>query len=179
MSLGSGSRAHSSRTSSADLIGLGVLEAVPLQPRHGEAQQRRPLAAADMGDGAVDQPGRLGRLGAVAGEDGEIGEARQIPGDVAARGLEGRGHGDAEAVVLDVEEHRQLLGGGDGQRRPEAVGGAGGVAAEHHRDRAVIALVAEHRPDNSRIACAQPAVGVYCAPTPPDIGSAGAPFGLG
>ncbi len=96
-----------------------------------------------MIDGAVDQPGRLRGLGAVAGEDGEIAEARQILGDVAARGLEAGRHRDSEAIVLDVEEHRQFLGGGDGQRRPEAPGRAGSVAAEHQCDRAFVALVLE------------------------------------
>jgi hypothetical protein len=80
------------------------------------------------------QPGRFRRLGAVARQDFEIAEAAQVPGDVAARRLVGRGHRDAKFIVLDVEEHRQLLSGRDRQRGPESVGRTD-LAAEHDRDR--------------------------------------------
>ena len=110
--------------------------------------------------GSVPSPERMWRLAKLA----------RLRGDVAARRLVGRRHRDAVLIVLDVEEHRQLLGGGDGQRRPEAVGRArwrrrrARPRSPRHR------LRRRARRDDSRIACAQPAVGVYCAPTPPHIG---------
>jgi hypothetical protein len=116
------------------LVGLCVLGAMAFQPRNGQPQQHRPLAGADMADGLRNQPRRFLRLGAVAVEDGEAGKARQVGGDVLARRLIVRRHGDAVAIVLDEEEQRQCLRGGDGQRRPEAAGGAAGVAAEDDGD---------------------------------------------
>ncbi len=67
------------------------------------------------------------------------------------------GHGDAEGVVLDVEEHRQLERGGDVERRPEAVGRRRGISAEYHGD---AARVAGH-PRGSRDGSGSP------APSPP------------
>jgi hypothetical protein len=62
-----------------------------------------------------------------------VAEAGEIARDVAARRWIGRGTEIPVLIVLDVEEHRQLLRRGDGQRRPEAVR-ATSVAAEHDRD---------------------------------------------
>ena len=109
LSLGSGSRAHSASISASRLVGLGVLEAVALEPRHGQPQQRRRALGADMGDRLADQPRRFLRIGAVAVEDRQAREAREVRGDVAARGLVIRRHRDAVAIVLDVNEQRQLL----------------------------------------------------------------------
>ena len=53
------------------LVGLRVLEAVALEARHGQPQQRRPLPRPDMSHGLVDQPRRLLGIGAVAGQDVE------------------------------------------------------------------------------------------------------------
>ena len=69
------------------LVGLGVLEAVPFEPRYGQPQQRRLLLLADMADGLVDQPRRLSWLGAVAIEDRQPVETREIGRDILARCL--------------------------------------------------------------------------------------------
>ena len=116
------------------LVRLRVLRAVALQPRHRQPEQHRPLAAADMADRLGDQPRCFRRLSAITIEDRQPGEARQIGGNVLARRLIFGRHRNAEAIVLDEEQHRQGLGGGDGQRRPEAAGGAAGVAAEDDGD---------------------------------------------
>jgi hypothetical protein len=125
------------------LVGLRVLEAVPLEARHRQPEQGRPGTAAHMLHRLSQQARRLGRLGAVAGKHVEIAEACKVAGDVAARGLERRRHGNSELVVLDIEEHRQLLGGGDGKRRPEAVRRDRGIAAEHNSDRIPVRLAAQ------------------------------------
>ena len=75
----------------------------------------------------------LGRIGAVAVADQQVAERGQVGGDVGARGLQLRRDRDAVAVVLDVEQHRQLERGRDGERRPEAVGGDGRFTAQHAR----------------------------------------------
>jgi hypothetical protein len=124
-------------------VGLGVLEAVALQAGHGEAEQGGAVVRADVIDGLADEGGGCGGVGAVAFEDGEAGEAREVGGDVAAWRLAGGGDGDAVAIVLDEEQHGQAFGGGDGQSRPEAVGGAGGIPAEGDGDRALVGGVGE------------------------------------
>jgi hypothetical protein len=57
--------------------------------------------------------------------------------DVAARRLHVAAHRDPEAVVFDVEEHRQRERRRDRERRPEAVRRDGRFAAEHDADGAV------------------------------------------
>jgi hypothetical protein len=104
------------------------------EARHREPQQQWRALRAHARDGLAGQPFRGLRVGAVAFQDGEPGEGGEVRRDVAARGLQLRGHRDAERVVLDIEQHRQLQGRGDVQRRPESVGGGGGIPAQHHGD---------------------------------------------
>ena len=116
------------------LVGLRVLKAVAHQAGDAQMQQNRALAAAHMVGGRCCQARGLCRVGAIALKDGQALEGCQILGNIAARRLEMRGHGNAVAVVFDIEQHRQLLGCGDGQRRPETVGRNRTVAAQRHRD---------------------------------------------
>jgi hypothetical protein len=69
------------------LIGLRVLRAVALEPRHGQPKQRGRPMLPHMADGAVDQRRRLGGICAVAVEDRQPGEAREVGCDVLARSL--------------------------------------------------------------------------------------------
>src|SRR5256885_7341673 len=55
-----------------------------------------------------------------------------------------RAYRDAKAVVLDVEQHREPERGRDVERRPEAIGGAGGVPAQHHGNTARVRGVPQH-----------------------------------
>ena len=125
------------------LVRLGVLRRMPAQPRHGEPEQGGALARPDVGHRLLEQTSGLGGLGAVAVPHQEISERGEVGRDVAARRLEAGRHRDAVAVVLDIEEQRQAESRGDRQRRPEAIGRDGGLAAQHHRDRAVVAAVAQ------------------------------------
>jgi hypothetical protein len=78
--------------------------------------------------GEEERRGEWVRAVAVAHE--QVPERREVGGDVAARRLERARHRDAEAVVLDVEEHGQAERGGHGERRPEAAGRDARLAAE-------------------------------------------------
>ena len=106
-------------------------------------------------------------------------ERRQIRRDVAARRLHVAAHRDAEPVVLDVEEHRQRERRRHRERRPEAVRRDRRLAAEHDADRAVPRSRRRARRGGTESACAQPAAGVYCEPTSPDIGSTIGPLRFG
>ena len=125
------------------LVRLGVLRRMPAQPRHGEPEQGGALARPNVGHRLLEQTSGLGGLGAVAVPHQEIPERGEVGRDVAARRLEAGRNRDAVAVVLYIEEQRQGEGRGDRQRRPEAIGRDGGLAAQHHRDRAVVAAVAQ------------------------------------
>ncbi len=85
------------------LVGLRVLETMPLEPRHGQPDQRRPFSPPHVPDRLADQHRRLRRFGAVAVEDGEVAERCEVGGNVASRGLVIRWHRDAVAIVLDVK----------------------------------------------------------------------------
>ncbi len=84
------------------------------------------------------------RIRAVAVEHAQAAKGAQVVRNVAARGLQLRRDRDAVAVVLDEEEQRQPLRRRDVERRPEAVGGRGRIAAVRHRDAARTARIAEH-----------------------------------
>ncbi|MCY1519165.1 hypothetical protein D9M68_539100 [compost metagenome] len=71
-------------------------------------------------------------------------EAGKVLGYVPAGGLESRGHGNAETIVLDVEQHRQFLSGRNGQSGPEAVGRNRTITAQHDADGAVVAFILQH-----------------------------------
>ena len=125
------------------LVGLRVLETVPLEARDGQPDQARPLPGPHVRDRVLDHRGGLDRLGAVAVEDLEAREAGKVGGDVGARRLEGRRDRDPVAIVLDIEQHRQLLRRRDRQRRPETVGRDRRLAAQNDADRAVIVGIAQ------------------------------------
>ena len=125
------------------LVGLGILGGMPAQPGHGEPEQGGAIPGTNVGHRFLKQTGSVRRLGAIAISHQEIAERREVGRDVAAWRLEAGRDRDAVAVVLDIEEHRQREGRGDRQRRPEAIGRDGGLAAQHHRDRAVVAAVAQ------------------------------------
>src|SRR6185312_2873919 len=81
---------------------------------------------------------------AIPLEHGEPGERAQIGGNVAAWSLHFSRHRDAEAVVLDIEEHRQAQRGGDGEGGPEPIGRHRSVATENDRDAAIVACIPQH-----------------------------------
>jgi hypothetical protein len=85
------------------LVGLRILKAMALQARHGQPDQRRALACANVADRLANQPFGLGRIGTVAVPDREIVEAGEVGGDVPARSLIIGRHGDAVAIVLNVK----------------------------------------------------------------------------
>src|ERR1700760_254082 len=91
------------------LVGLRVLEAMAFEARNLEAQQSRRAMAPDMLNRLVDEPGCFDRVGSVTVEDRETREARQIGSDVLARRLIFRWNRDAVAIVLNIDEQRQLL----------------------------------------------------------------------
>ena len=93
------------------LVGLRVLVAMTLKPRNAEAKQHRRPLRPDMMDRPVDQLRRFDRIGAVPVEDGQAGKAREVCGDVLPGSLVIRRHGNAVAIVLNVNEQRQLLRG--------------------------------------------------------------------
>src|SRR5262249_13047640 len=64
-------------------------------------------------------------------------------GDVAARCLILGGDGNAVAIVLDIEQHRQVLRGRNRESRPETAGRHGGITTEGYGNAAVISRVAE------------------------------------
>ena len=98
--------------------------------------QRRTSAAAHVIHAFRNQCGGLRGIASVAVTHEQVLESREVRRDVATGRLHLTLHGDAQPVVLDVEEHRQLERGRDGERRPEAVRRHTGLAAEGHRDRA-------------------------------------------
>ena len=69
---------------------------------------------ANMVNGVVNQPSGLDRVGAIAIEDRQPGKAREIRGDILARCLKFRGNRNAVAIILNINEQRQLLSGGNG-----------------------------------------------------------------
>src|SRR5438067_1209877 len=97
------------------LVGLGVLPGVSGQARHREAQHEWRAPFAHPFHRAAGELGGRSGIGAVALEDREARERAQVRGNVAARGLQTRGHGNPEAVVLDGGEQREL------ERRREVV----------------------------------------------------------
>src|SRR6476661_3739141 len=108
------------------------------ESRHLETQQSRSFSVADLTDHVFEKPSRFRRLSPVTIANVEILKRRQIFGDVAARRLKISGYRDSIAVVLDVEEDRQLERRSDRQRGPEAVGGHRCFASEHYRHGAVV-----------------------------------------
>ena len=121
-SLGSGSRAHSASTTCFGLVGLRVLEAWP----SSRGTVRRSSAGARSCGHERQHRGSaraaLCRIRAVAVENRQSRESsrgsRRYPRPASAV----RRHGNAVAIVLDVDEQRQLAGGRDRQRRPESAG---------------------------------------------------------
>ena len=117
---------------------------VARQPRHGEPHQRRPATATHVRDRFAQKPRRPGRVGPVAIAQRQVAEAREVPGDVRSRGLHRTRHRDAEAVVFDIEEHRQRKGRRHRQRRPEAVRRHRRFATDRDGDRAVPCRVLQY-----------------------------------
>jgi hypothetical protein len=125
------------------LVGLRVLPRMTAESRHGETQKNRPLIATHVRDGRDDELGGLLRVRSIAIEHSEVCERREVGGDVAAGRLQVRGDRDAVPVVFDVEQHRQSLGGGERQRRPETVRCAGSVTAMNDGDAPVVGGIAK------------------------------------
>src|SRR6476660_3073605 len=98
-----------------------------------ETQQSRSFSVAHVTDHVFEKPSRFRGLSPIAVANVEILKRRQIFGDVAARRLKISGDRDSIAIVLDVEEDRQLERRSDRQRGPEAVGGDRCFAAQHYR----------------------------------------------
>ncbi len=95
-------------------VALRVLEAVTFQAGNGEAQQRRRAFAPDVTNSFLHEPRRLVRIGAVPVEDGQPGEAGEVRSNILAGCLIFRRNRDAVAIILDVNEQRQLLSRGNG-----------------------------------------------------------------
>ncbi len=115
-----------------------------MQARHGEVDEGGAVSAADVRHCLMDEFGSFARDCAVAIENGQSGKAREIARDVLTRRLKPTRRGNAEAIVFDVEQHRQLQRCRHRQRGPKAVGRHGSIATEHHADRAVKAAIAQH-----------------------------------
>ena len=102
----------------------------------GEAHQRWTLRSAHMVNGASEEPRGSSGITSVAVEHEQIVERGEVRGDIGARRLHPARHRDTQAVVLDVEEHRQRQGRGHRQCGPEAVRRHRRFAAERHADTA-------------------------------------------
>ena len=121
------------------VVGTGVTR----EAWHREVHQRRSGTAAHLRHALGEQARGHLRVRAVAITDEEVGERREVLRDVAARRLHLPLHRDAEVVVLDVEEHRELQCRCHRERRPEAVGRHRAIAAECDTERALPARVVE------------------------------------
>ena len=125
------------------LVGLGVLARVAGEARHHQPDQRRPFAGPHAGHRVFDQRRGGERIGTIALEHAQSTKAREIPGNVAARGLLLRTHGNSIAIVFNEEQERQSLGGHDIERRPESIGGRRCFAAVRDGNAAAARLLAE------------------------------------
>ena len=86
---------------------------------HARVDERRALARADVGGRLAHRAEAGEEVGAVDRVDVQAGKRANQARDVAAGGLHFDRHGDRVAVVLDEEEHRQLLDAGGVERFPE------------------------------------------------------------
>src|SRR4051812_26764245 len=102
---------------------LVVRARMAAQPWNGEMYQRWSRATPHVIDAFLDERGRLRGVASVAVAQKEIAERRKILRDIATRRLHLTLYRDAEPVVFDVEEHRQLERGGHRERGPESVRG--------------------------------------------------------
>ena len=118
---------------------------MPGKPGKGQPDQRGTLTRPHIIDHRLHLFCRFRRVGAVALNNVQILKCRQVGGDVAAGSLLLAGDRDGVAVILDVEEHRQLESSGDGQGRPETVGSDRSFTSQHYRDGIAIGFLLEHR----------------------------------
>ena len=126
-------------------VGLRILKRMPLEPRHSEPEQRRPMALAHMFDRVLDQRAGFNRIGAITRDHGKLLESFQVRRDVAARRLQRSRHRDAIPIVLDVEKHRQLEHRRHVERRPKPVRRHRPVATKRNRNRTVAIAILQHR----------------------------------
>ena len=144
------------------LVGLRVLPGMTGQAGNRQTQQQRRAFLTHPRDRASRQLSGRGRIGPIALQDAQAGKRAQVRGDVATRGLQLRAHGNAIAVVLDVEQHGELQRGRDVERRPEAVGGARGVPAQHHGNAARVGGVPQRLMPIANRLCPAGGWGVLC-----------------
>ena len=162
------------------LVGLRILERVPLKARHRQAQQARALARARMRHRVLDESRGFFGLRAVAGQHVQALEAREVGGDVGAG-------------CLEAGRHRRCRSRCPLCRKASAVSASSPwvsaaqkplVATEASPPSTTpmapsYSVLAQHRAPSIRVPAPKPAVGVYCAPTPPHIGAPKGPCGLG
>ena len=114
------------------------------EARNGEANESRSLTSPHVLDALGDEARCLRRIAPVAIANEQVGERAEVFGDVRTWRLQLALHRDAEPVVVDVEQHRELERRGDRQRGPEAVRRHRCLATQHDGDGPVPLSVAEH-----------------------------------
>jgi hypothetical protein len=87
-----------------------------------QPDQCGPLTGSHAGDCVFDQRRGGKRVGSIAIENAQSTKASQIAGDVAARRLMLRAHGNSVAIVFNEEQERQAFGGHDIERCPKSIG---------------------------------------------------------